>query len=359
MGAVITTHHIKEVTGITYDELSNELSKENSQVQMFKYLMSDLAADNGSEDSYIKVNSVPMGVEVVIDNDHHYLVVGYKQRLYAIEDGSIYFQNLIEPVMNEAMSQGKEKIEVPSSVLMTVQKRMELVYDSDEARSIINDVKETQAQTVQDYVKELAEYIKVKLGMDYEWDFQTTEWLLKFKSRHIKDVLILPYLEDVQYRDNESPDKYQYIFSVKEPILTEQVAGQILQLFISLLLVGHNGKNGVNKGNKVSYAIGKPIVLEGDNKREYRKRIKEYVEDVLSDFTAYYRTEYRYSNTTSSVYLTIKFKTCYDLHISLRDHGKSQYTKYKNIIINQNQLEEFKKPLHEIVTQHIKEAKFI
>lgn len=353
IGVVMDESKVILHTGVSLGEIQCELRRGRPLLESFKMQLSKVHSSN----SLVTFKDVPTGVLVEVGS-YQYLVVAYDNNIYCNDDQTIYYDHLIAPLLNGGQYPEFTRIRIDNHILDTVRDRLNTtVMQPISITNFIEGVTHTYESSIRGYCEELANKLSDELGLTHEWDFGQHKWVLHFNDSLFKDVLILPYLSEGGAKKSNIKGDFQYIFELRGDTLNPHIAGQILQFYVSLLVIGYNKKHGMNSLNKVDRTLGRAIVLDSPAKRRYKDEVRDIVETVMDEQRTYIKTDYTFSNTSTSVYLRIKFKVYKDLYVNLRDHGQPTEDKYKVIHINQNNLEEsITADLKNILKQHLKES---
>lgn len=297
---------------------------------------------------------------VVTLGDEDYLLVYFEGGLYYTYEDTFYFNYYLLPLLEVFNKYLGTKVTYTEDFIKSVEARFKDGYVSQyKLHKLIMWLKDSVfVETVQEFVEGMASIFGGLIGEGYI--IQTTP--------HYIEVSYPGYLEESLYIFNDKPQddcqvdirQVRHRCKVNEELPLMVTTTKIINVFIGYYLMGSKTQRvSPLPKNRVSYALGKPISLMHRDKIDYYKQVKQEVEAELTTFTSYVRTNYNYSNTTSSIYLEIKFKNCPHLYISIRDHEGLKEKRYISIYVKNRDLSDLGEKLRPLVINHIKNTKYI
>ena len=343
--------------GNLYNELKDEFLFGRSQLKKLgEYLQETL----GMHNTFITWKYVKTGMVVTV-GDESYLLVYFGGEVHYNYSDTFYFTHYILPLIETFNQYLLTKVTYSDEFIQSVETRfMDGFVSQYKLHKLLIWLEEGV------YVSELYEFI---MSMAYVFgDIVGSDYVIR-NTQYYTQITYPGYMEDSIYIFNGEYEDGLSDVDIKQVNhrckITDDMdmlgsTTKIINVFIGHYLMGVKLKkdNELPK-NRVSYSLGKPIILPHREKIEYHKEVQDIVETVLNDFSPYARTNYKYSNTTSSVYLEIKFKNCPNMYISIRDHDGLKENKYDAIYVKNRDLSKLGSTLKEMVTEHIKNTKYM
>lgn len=340
-----------------YKQYKDEFLFGRSQLKKIgEYLYNTIGLNN----AYVTWSYVKTGMVVQLGDESHLLVYFEGEVHYHYMD-TFYFNQFVLPLVETFNEYLRTKVDYTQDFIDSVESRfMEGYVSQYKLHKFIVWLQEGV------YVSTITEFL---MSMSYVFgDLVGSDYVVRTTSYYTQ-VTYPGYMGDSIYIFNGDYDEELSDVDIKQVNhrckITDDMSNivattKIINVFIGYYLMGVKLKkeNELPK-NRVSYSLGKPIVLPHREKMLYHKEIQDIVETVLNDFSPYARTNYKYSNTTSSVYLEIKFKNCPNLYISVRDHEGLKENKYEVIYVKNRDLGQLGSKLKEMVAEHIKNTKFM
>lgn len=307
----------------------------------------------------IKWEIVKTGIAVTLGDEQYLLVYFGGDVQYTYED-TFYFNHYLLPILEAFNTYLGAKVTYTEEFLTSVETRFRDGYISQyKLHKLLAWLKdEVYVDSVQDFTEGMAYVFGDLIGEDY----------VVYNNEHYIQITYPGYLEESIYLfmgDNTGSSgvdirQVNHRCKINSDMVLEVATTKIINVFIGYYLVGVKSQRERElPKNRVSYALGKPIILMHREKMDYHKEVQNAVEAELTTYTSYVRTNYKHSNTTSSIYLEIKFKNCPNLYISIRDHEGIKDKKYDAIYVRNRDLRDLGSKIRPIVDEHIKNTKYI
>lgn len=339
-GAVVTMNHIQQYDGENYQQFQALLKKETDIL----YYELIILQEKYPNDGFILKNG-KYCVELQLGEQHYY-ISRYQNKIYV--DGDVQHITFFFVKTLCTQLQHQPTIKISGKVWGKVERLLYTNYPKEN----IDMLKERLYQTVFtplsiQFFEELVALVHGILDIPYE---------ILYHEDILSVLPDTPSHKRFRVRLDWIPTNDSVAYFFKEPMTYQQEVDRITEHYLSYVCSLITRQSFVPNGY---VNVGKQtIVLDKKEKIAYKKEMTKIVEEALSSVRSYYKTEYTFSNTTTSVYLTIKFKTVRDLKLNIRDHHQLKSTEKCQFKVIKGDIHHKEKLIEDIIriaNKHVKD----